>query len=245
MAQGRRRADEVSARAVAIPAGFAPFDPGALVVMLNAFYPAVSAAAFAKARAERAEYFGGGVIFGSKGDKLRLPDGREYDCIVAAGGPASARRWSCSLIDPTDAGDDDPFPLEDGPIEYADEDLVIFVGGDRSFEGIIADGLRPLDGADEVLGAAAQGAIEFNGAADLENSFGRRVEPAAGAHARIRAALENDNPADVIDATNRHDGEIDGAREDYAEPDPPAIDEPDPGPKPRDDDDDGGRGKGG
>jgi hypothetical protein len=70
-----------------------PFDPFALLSMLLAFYPAVSPAAFAQARRERPEYFAGGSIIGSKGDKLQLPDGRVFDCIFASGGPLSGQRW--------------------------------------------------------------------------------------------------------------------------------------------------------
>jgi hypothetical protein len=38
-----------------------PFDGAALLAMLLAFYPAVSAAALARARSERPEYFAGGT----------------------------------------------------------------------------------------------------------------------------------------------------------------------------------------
>ena len=46
---------------------------------------------------------------------------------------------------------------------------------------------------------------------------------------KFRIALDNDNPADVIDATNSHDGEIDSARGDYVEETPADTPEPDPG----------------
>lgn len=223
-----------------LPSGFSPFDGGALVAMLQAFYPTVSGAAFALARRERPEYFGGGVIFGSKGDKLRLPDGREYDCIFAAGGPPSARRWTCSLIDPTAGGDEDPFALEDGPLEAVDEEIVIFPGGDPSFESLVTGPLGTLNGAEERLDGSAEAIVAWDGADRVDGSFRALVEPATDAHKRMRAVLDNDNPADVIAATNAHDPEIDGARGDYVEPAPPDTPERDPGDRPRDDDDDKG-----
>lgn len=220
--------------------GFSPFDGAALVAMLQAFYPAVSAAAFARARSERPDYFGGGVIFGSKGDKLRLPDGREFDCIQAAGGPPSGRRWTCSLIDPNAGGDDDPFALEDGPLAFVDEETVIFPGGDPSFESLVTGPLGTLDGAEAALDGSAEAIVAWDGADRVDGSYRALVEPATEAHKRIRAALDNDNPADVIAATNAHDGEIEGARADYVEPAPPDTPEPDPGERPRDDGDDKG-----
>jgi hypothetical protein len=218
-----------------LPFGFAPFDPDALVAMLKAFYPVVSGAAFAQARSERPSYFGGGVIFGSKGDKLRLPDGREYDCIIGAGGPASLRQWWCALIDPSDTGGDDPFALDDGPLVPIDEDMPIFPGGEPGFEVLVVDAIRDFDGADDRLDRAAGDVVEFTGADELENSYADLVEPAAENHDRIREALDSDDPIDVIDATNNHDSEIDAAREDYVEQAPPDIAETDPGAPPRDD----------
>jgi hypothetical protein len=82
-----------------------PFDQAALLAILNAFYPVVSAASLARARNERPEYFAGGTLFGSKGDKLRLPDGREFDLIFAAGGFAGQQRWQVIDAAPGDAGD--------------------------------------------------------------------------------------------------------------------------------------------
>jgi hypothetical protein len=61
------------------------FDPGTLPQLLAAFYPVVTPAHFALARQEHPDWFGDGVIFGSKGDKLRFPDGRQYDCIQPPG----------------------------------------------------------------------------------------------------------------------------------------------------------------
>jgi hypothetical protein len=209
-----------------------PFDPSALVAMLRAFYPAVSAAAFVLARRERPEYFAGGVIFGSKGDKLRLPDTREFDCIVAAGGPASGRSWQCSLIDPTATGDDDPFALEDGPLVPLDEDTTIGPRSDPGFEALVAGELDALDHSDDRLAAAQQAAVEFDGVADLEQAFGEFIEPADEAHGATTSALDADPISDVLEATADHERVIDAALPDYDEPEPPDVPEPDPGDSP-------------
>lgn len=197
--------------------------------MLLAFYPVVSAAAFVQARAERPEYFAGGVIFGSKGDKLRLPDGREWDCIVAAGGPPSGRRWSCSFIDPSVIGEIDPFPLEAGPLVPLDEQATTGPLIEWDLEQRWGGEMGALDGTDGVLAAAATTAAEFTGAADLENSYAREIDPAADAHATIRSALDGDDPADELGAIDDHSNIIAATTPDYEEPPPPDIAEPDPG----------------
>lgn len=61
-----------------------PFDPSALVAILSAFYPDVSTASLAKARAERPGVFQGGTLVGD-GSQLQLPDGRLFDLIGPRG----------------------------------------------------------------------------------------------------------------------------------------------------------------
>lgn len=213
-----------------------PFDTVALVAMLVTFYPVVSAPEFARARRERPEYFGGGVIFGSKGDKLRLPDGREWDCIQAAGGPPSGRRWICIPIDPNDQGATDPFALEAGPLDPLDEQLVIFPGGDPSLVDLVAGALGGLDGAEGLLDGAAAAVVQAADPNQLDGTYRARVEPARDAHGRIRAALDSDDPGELLARTSAQDGEIDAARQDYVEESPPDTGEPDPGDPPGDDD---------
>lgn len=214
-----------------------PFDPIALVVMLNAFYPAVSAAAFARARRERPEYFAGGTIIGTGGDKLKLPDGRIFDCIFAVDGPPSGRRWQA--LDVTNGGDgpDDPFALEPGPLPFVDEDTPIFSGGDPSFESITAGGLDGLTGAAGVLDGAARDVVTIDSADRVERSYDADIVPALATHESIRGSLDEDNPIDVLNATNAQDPEIDQARVDYVEEPPADTPEPSPGEPPRDDDD--------
>src|SRR5213592_2880219 len=161
--------------------------------MLKAFYPVPSGAAFAQARRERPEYFAAGVIFGSKGDKLRLPDGREFDCIVAAGGPVSGRSWYCGLIVDDPNAQPDPFPLEPGPLDPLDEDAAIGPALDRDLEALVARGLSDLSGSDDRLAAAGQAVIVVDGAGDIERSYAELVEPALEKHVEIRAALDMDD----------------------------------------------------
>jgi hypothetical protein len=210
-----------------------PFDQVALVAMLLADYPAVSSAAFARARVEQPAYFAGGVIFGSKGDKLRLPDGREFDCIVAAGGPAADRRWQCALIDPNAPGVDDPFALDDGPLAPLELEPVT-LGGGESFEAMTARAFDDLRGADDALAGITVDVAAGDIGDRLEGSYRDNIEPAAAAHDGIRAALDEDDPIDVVAATGSHDGAIDQARNDYTEPAPPDSPEPDPGSPPGD-----------
>lgn len=209
-----------------------PFDPAALVAMLMAFYPVVTPANLARARQERAEYFHGGTLFGSKGDKLRLPDGREFDCIANAGLPVGQRFWYCGLIDPAEAGNPDGFELEPGALEPVDEEMVLFPADRDRFEALVAGELADLTGADDVLRGAGDAIVAIDVAGHLEGSYAEHVEPAAAAHANMRAALDLDDPADIIAATNAHDGIIDAADVEFNEPLPADLAEPEPGPAP-------------
>lgn len=136
-----------------------PFDPGALVSLLERGYPVVSASELARARREHPEAFADGVLFGSKGDKLRLPDGRVFDCIVAAGGPPSGRRWQCALVDPNAPATDDPFALEPGPFEPL-EDTPFEPRDPDLFRDLVARELHELGDWDGAYEGARQTAIE-------------------------------------------------------------------------------------
>lgn len=212
-----------------------PFDPVALVAMLRAFYPIVGRAALRRARSERAEYFAGGVLIGSSQTHLQLGDGRIFDLIANEGAPQGQTAWQA--IDVTTGGeeDDDPFALEEGPLTPIDESVDYFpTDPGRSFSGIVAEGLSTLEGAEEMLDRSAQRVIEADGSADLAQAYAEHIDPAADAHAEIRAALDGDNPIALLEATNGHDPEIDAAREAYVEEPPPDLEEPDPGTPPGD-----------
>lgn len=215
--------------------GLAPFDPGAVLALLQAFYPVVSPAALAQALAAHPDTFGYGVITRPNGDKIQLPDGRIYDCIVNSGGRPGTTFWSCSYVDPTDpGGPDDPFALEDGPLAYLDENLQVFSGSGRSNVDVVAEQLAPLAGADGVLDGAGQAIVTFDGAAQVDGAYNALVAPAREVHAGVVDTFDQADPSSVIDATNSHDGEIDSARGDYVEDPPPPTDEPDPGAPPKD-----------
>src|SRR4051812_36178944 len=122
--------------------------------MLRAFYPEVTPANFALARSVRPEYFAGGVIFGTKGDKLRLPDGRVFDCIVNAGLSVALRSWAPQLVDPTAGGADDPFALEEGRLTPLDEDFTLPPRDDSGFTALVAGELAALEHDDGILAQA-------------------------------------------------------------------------------------------
>ena len=212
--------------------GLAPFDPIAALAVLLTYTPP-SAPNLLRALAEHADTFAGAQPIGHGGDKIQLADGRIYDCIFNVDGPPGARRWQMLYIDPNDpGGPPDPFALEQGPLAYVDEDLPIIIGGGDSFESIVTGELAALDGADPVLADAGQAIVAFDGADALDGSARALLQPATDAHEQIRAALDDDNPADVIDATNSHGGEIAAGQGDYAEAPVPDQPVPDPGDPP-------------
>jgi hypothetical protein len=186
-----------------------PFDPFALLSMLLAFYPAVSPAAFAQARRERPEYFAGGSIIGSKGDKLQLPDGRVFDCIFASGGPLSGQRWQVLDVTNATASGSDGFALEAGPLTPLDEQTPLASLTATSFEGIVADELSAFGDSDGLLHAAADAASRFDGSADLEQAAGELLGPAGEHHDGTTRALDGDSLTELLETTDAHGRIID------------------------------------
>ena len=209
-----------------------PFDAVAFVAMLMAFYAEVTPANFVKARAERPEYFAGGVIFGSKGDKLRLPDGREFDCIINAGMPVQFRSWAAQLIDPSAPGDADPFPLEDGPLVPLDETLVLPAPAPTEFTDLVAGQLAEFGASDDQLEHAGAAVVEFGDGTALGDAFDGVVEPAATHHQAFRTALDGDDIADEIAITEAQGGDVQTQKTALDEDAPPDLQEPDPGAPP-------------
>src|SRR4051812_25144545 len=162
--------------------------------MLQAFYPAVSVAQLQRARVERPEYFAAGRLGGSKGEKLFLADGRVFDLILAAGGPASGQRWQ--VLDGTNDGraGDDPFALEEGPLTLLDDSDVETFPPAPAFESLVAGELDAFGASDALLDRAESAVVEFDGAAALDESFAREVEPALEYHAATLAGLVADDP---------------------------------------------------
>ncbi len=202
--------------------------------MLLAFYPVVSPANFARARSERPEYFGGGTITRAGGDKIQLPDGRIYDCIINSGGRPGTTFWTCSLVDPNAPPVDDPFALEEGPLAFLDEDAPIFPDAGDTFTTLVSGHLGDLDGSDAQLTGAATPIVTFDGPAQLEASAGANFYPAVENHVAIAEALTNDNPADVAVATGAQAGTIADQASDYDDEPPADLPVDDPGDPPGD-----------
>jgi hypothetical protein len=209
-----------------------PFDPFALVAMLSAFYPVVTPANFARARAERPEYFAGGFIMGSKGDKLTLPDGRVFDCIFAAGAPVTERRWICIDVTNEKGGPVDAFPLEPGPLVPLDEAIVIFGDGGTDFAGLVGGHLADFGGSEGLLDRAAHDVTETPIDVSIAAGYAQTIDPAGEQNAAIRAALNADNPVDVLERAEAHNGVVDSESGKYDEEAPPDIEAPYPGEPP-------------
>lgn len=209
-----------------------PFDPTALLVMLLTFYPVVTPANLQRARTERPEYFSGGILFGSKGDKLRLPDRREWDLIVASGGPVSGRRWQVLFIDPNAPVVDDPFALEDGPLTPIDEQATLPPLEDHTFELLAAQHLEELGAVDGQLHRAAQTIIESDGATRIDAAYEQHIVPARAFHDATRRALDTIDPADVLEQTQAHGSLIEDGSGRYNEEPPPDLPDNLPGDMP-------------
>lgn len=209
--------------------------------MLTGFYPVVSVANLQRARRERPEYFAGGTLGGSKGEKLFLPDGRVWDLIFAAGGLPSQMRWQALDVTHDTGGEPNPFPLEEGPLVPLDElaPLPPIAGG--SFVSLVADELEAFGDSDGQLARAGQDAIEGAARVTIEPAYDRLVAPAHERHAALRRALDRDDPADELEAAGLTRGVIDAAVSEYDEDPPDELAEPDPRDPPREDEGPPGR----
>jgi hypothetical protein len=214
-----------------------PFDPVALVAMLTTFYPVVSVAALRLARSERPEYFGAGVLGGSKGDKLTLPDGRVWDLIFAAGAAPGVQRWQAIEATGADGGAGEPWPLEPGPLTPLDA-FPVRPRSAATFEALVTEELGALEGRDEQLAAAGQAVADFDGAGALNDAASQLLDPAIEAHAHTRGTIDADDMGDELDAANNTSGAIDAARNEYDEDPPEDVPTHDPGDPPRDNPDD-------
>lgn len=214
-----------------------PFDPIALLAMLLTFYPIVSVAELQRARRERPEYFAGGTLGGSKGEKLFLSDGRVFDLIYAAGGLPHQMRWTVQDVTDEAPGRPNPWPLEDGPLRPIDDGVIVVPPAAYGFESLVAGELAALGASEALLDRAAVDAAEASARVNIGPAFDRLVGPAHDHHAAMRRALELDDPAAELEAAGLTRGTIDSAITEYDEPLPPELDERDPGDPPRDDED--------
>lgn len=200
-----------------------PFDPIALLAMLQAFYPSVGPAAFARARRERPSYFSAGDIIGTSGDKLRLPDGRLFDCIFDTLGQNT--RWQCIEVGTGPGGpdDEDPFALEAGPLVPID--LSAYPGGTPVpvFVPLVSSHLAALGATDGILYTAGNEVITHSDRGAVLDAWARTMDPAVEQLAAEGYALEALNPSLELTIANNQMGTIDANEGDYNESVPPPI----------------------
>ncbi len=209
-----------------------PFDPWALLAMLLAFYPTPSAAALRQARAERPEYFAGGLIIGSKGDKLELPDGRVWDLIYAAGGLPGDQRWQ--VLEVTGDAGGDGWGLEPGPLTPIDTTVFPASGAVPVLERLWGQTWAALGNPDAGILRMRADVASIADTAPLEASYAADVGGAAGAVDQQLAALWQIDPWSVIRATGEQGDTIGNEREQYPDPgaEPPDVPPHDAGPIP-------------
>lgn len=200
-----------------------PFDPVALLVMLQAFYPIPTVINLQRARRERPEYFAAGTLFGSSGEKLLLPDGRAFDLIFDAGGPRA--HWQVIPAGGTDGGNDDLFPLEPGPLAPLDPGFFPAPIPDSEFEGLMAGALGELQHEPAALAAAAQTIVGGVAGTVAAAEAGAELAEAEGAIGEIHRSRYAEDLADVIGQTNGIDGAIASVESEYDDP-PPDVELP-------------------
>lgn len=211
-----------------------PFDPVALLVMLETFYPVPSPANLIKARAERPDYFAGGILIGRGPDAMRLPDGRIFDLIFNWDGPGP-KRWQ--VIEPGGGGGEaEAFPLEPGFLDPIDPVTFPQPTYTPAFEPLLAGALGSLGNVDEQLAGPEARIVAASSPAGFLAGHGATVPRARGETEAQLAAIGGLDVTDVIAATEGQRGEIDGREGDYPDPNagPGEISTVDPGPTPSD-----------
>lgn len=210
-----------------------PFDPIALLAMLLAFYPAVSSEALARARAERPDYFAGGTLTGSHGDKMVLPDGRGFDLIFDVENAGGNRHWQ--VIESGGPGGEapSPWPLEPGPLTPIDGTRFPAPAPLSVFAPLVAAALDELGDPDTGLHLVVDAITRASSPADLESSYAATIAGADGIIVGQHSMLNGIDPSDIVRNHDALGGTIDVHDHDYDEPippDPPGV--PDPGPAP-------------
>jgi hypothetical protein len=203
-----------------------PFDDVALLTMLLTFYRTVNGSELARARLERPEYFAGGVLFGSKGDKLQLADGRQFDLIANAGGAPGTQHWQ--VIPVTPGGAADPWPLEPGPVVPMDPTVHVRSGTPNQFEALVGGALASLGATDDSLGGAAQQLVATADAGALVDDGGAGLEPLERVADEVTHSRGAQDVAGVLDNANNVSGAVAATDADYdqAPPQPQIPNEP-------------------
>lgn len=210
-----------------------PFDPYALLAMLLAFYPVVSVMNLIRARAERPDYFAGGTLFGSCGEKLRLPDGRVWDLIYDCGGPNA--RWQAIEPGPGGDGGGDGFELEPGPLTPLDETTAIPPLSDPSFEPLVTDSIGEVRTLEGLMGDAATTMTTDAAPGAIGDALDAALGEAQEGHWRGGQSLEGATVGDLVETTDGLNGQIDAGTGELPEPPeniPTTPTNTDPGPPP-------------
>lgn len=212
-----------------------PFDPQALLAMLLAFYPAATIANLVRARAERPEYFAGGTLFGSCGEKLRLPDGQVWDLIYDCGGPNA--RWQA--IQPGPGGDPggDGFELETGPLTPLDVDTTIPPLSDPTFEPLVIGTIGEVRLLEGLMGDAATTMTTDAAPGPITDALDASLAEAQDEHWRGGQSLEGATVGDLVETTDGLNSQIDAGTGELPEPPeniPTTPTNTDPGPPPGD-----------
>jgi hypothetical protein len=122
---------------------------------------------------------------------------------------------------------DDPFALEEGPLEPIDESIDWFPArAGPTMESVVAGELAALNGTDPALDQVALtvGRFDASGAAGAIDD--PTLDDAIGSHEETRAALENDSPGVLVETSDGHLTLIDTRSGDYDFDLPGYIDEP-------------------
>jgi hypothetical protein len=206
-----------------------PFDPGALLAILLTFYPTVSVSELQRARRERPEYFAGGELTGSKGEKLVLADGRCFDLIYALGDPFADHRWQVVECGDGGAGGADWFPLEPGPLRLIDGSAWPAPAPAPFFEPLVSGALEHLPLLENGVAGAELTIAESSSPATFENDYHRTLGGIEGVIVGSRYMLEGVNAGELLDQAGGLENSIDGNENEYFEPDPadmPATGDP-------------------
>lgn len=221
-----------------------PFDRTALLVMLLTFYPEVSRANLERAYQERPEYFAGGRLFGSNGEKLLLADGRAFDLAYDAWGPR--RRWQVLDVTGAGPGEFNPFPLEEGllvpfnvdaPTPAPPGELAI------PLRSHVAEAAGQLGVEQQLLATRAGALAEAAAPEQLADIAGDELGALLGELDTEEAGWSAFDPAPVIERTANALPGIEGQVDAHPDPRVETEDLPDPGPvrEDRDEDDRPGR----
>lgn len=201
--------------------------------MLIAFYPSVTLTSLRRAFEERPSYFAGGVLIGRTFDALRLPDGRIFDIVFAAW--TSSSRWQALDVTNAPPREDDPFPLDEGPLTNIDVDATLPPIGDPVFESLVAARLGEVGQQEERLGGAAVAIATGGAAGEVGPALDAALDEARFQHWQHGRSLDGESLSELTEKTDGLAGQADANRDELPPPPgdgPQDIPPYDPGPSP-------------